>query len=419
MKNLLERYKMLSNNQAGYAWLRNLCLLLLFIATVYLVLHLEIKREIFGEMRQIEFIHTGKLKLVKLNIEQVSDINQILGEVEKLENEDQKIYSEIEELGIALDTTFQDTLKSLKHRMRRQSMRNTMDILAYKREDLENIRLNHLQLLKKYYENAFPQMDENYRDMDLIPMLFSMKASDLKLFLPKFYIKQKSVFYLYGNWLYLEIVFWCLFGVLCNLIYSTTNSLTLRRFEKNEIYFQVGKLFYTPICVIIIYSCYNILLSNGEGKPVEISEGAIAISFLLGFYSGRMMAMLNKLKEIVLPFAQENEKSNPPLFDLSGTLKIGLEQDGKLLNLLPDLELQLMKDGSLVASAKPDAKGMYKFDDLAQGDYILTSTMLSLNQKNYSVKESHVCIQDKDLIMDLELGEGTNLEEEKPIEEGR
>jgi hypothetical protein len=77
MKNLLEKYKLMSNNQAGYSWLRRLCYFLLVSVALYMALHVEIRRNILGEIRHIEIIHTGKLKLVKLNIEQVSDVNLI------------------------------------------------------------------------------------------------------------------------------------------------------------------------------------------------------------------------------------------------------------------------------------------------------------------------------------------------------
>lgn len=126
---------------------------------------------------------------------------------------------------------------------------------------------------------------------------------DLKKILPKYPLKENSYFLLYNYWVYLEIFFWCIFGVLCNLLYSTSEYIRKKEFDSLEIFVHQAKLIYTPFCVVIIYLCYN----EVSPSPFNISNSyySISVAFLLGFFSGRMIDFLSRLKDLLLPLSTD------------------------------------------------------------------------------------------------------------------
>ncbi|MBL0257697.1 MAG: hypothetical protein IPQ03_09260 [Bacteroidetes bacterium] len=105
-----------------------------------------------------------------------------------------------------------------------------------------------------------------------------------------------------------------LFGVLANLLYHTVENLAYN-FRKTEIYVQIAKIFYTPFCVCIIYLCYNKIQSSGEIYNIQYSVYSISVSFLLGFFSGRMIDLLNRLKDILLPLGKGDPQNEAVLID--------------------------------------------------------------------------------------------------------
>lgn len=124
---------------------------------------------------------------------------------------------------------------------------------------------------------------------------------ELKVILPKYPIQLRSYFWLYQNWVYFEIIFWCIFGVLANLLYYSSETLRDGKFLRQEIYTQFAKVIYSPFCVIIIYICYNKIQSSEVEGDIQYSIYSIVISFLLGFFSGRMIELLGRLKDVFLP----------------------------------------------------------------------------------------------------------------------
>jgi len=142
--------------------------------------------------------------------------------------------------------------------------------------------VNRIQL-KKYFKNLSPA---------------SLTAS-----LDKQKIKVSSYFWLSGKWAYAEIVFWAVFGVLASLIFYVSEIAKDPKtpFKSREIPSQIAKLFYAPLVTLVLIFSYD-YFAGENAVDIEASKGLLIVSFLLGFFSGRAMDLLNRIKELLLPY---------------------------------------------------------------------------------------------------------------------
>lgn len=249
------------------------------LAIIYLLLHWI--GNLTGAMKP------GNIQVSYLNKEQILLINDIISSPS---DSPEKNYS----------IPFQDSPKNV-------NKKDSSNVY----EKSENIQINTQPIrfindsmkrksIRLIIFNGYPEMDTtDIKDIDKIIRYLPFK--ELNKILPTYPIKQKSFFWLYDNWVYLEIIFWCLFGVLANLLFHTAEYLRKKQFETTEIYVQVAKFVYSPFCVIIIYICYNEIRTKGTQYDIQYSVYSLAVSFLLGFFSGRMIDLLNRLKDILLP----------------------------------------------------------------------------------------------------------------------
>lgn len=122
-----------------------------------------------------------------------------------------------------------------------------------------------------------------------------------------------SIFWLTGNRAYIEALLWSLMGVLVSLIYyvSIANTKSLNTagtedsgsFDPAEISGQVAKMFYAPACTIVLVLGYQYMSdSNNSMIDISVNNGLIVFSFIAGFFSGRVMRFLDRLKDLILPF---------------------------------------------------------------------------------------------------------------------
>jgi len=127
-----------------------------------------------------------------------------------------------------------------------------------------------------------------------------------------------SVFWLTGNGAYFEALLWSLMGVLVSLIYyvSIANTKSLHTagnddsgsFDPAEISGQVAKMFYAPACTIVLILGYQYLTdSNNSMIDISVNNGLIVFAFISGFFSGRVMRFLDRLKELILPFGTSSQ----------------------------------------------------------------------------------------------------------------
>ncbi|MDB5014423.1 MAG: hypothetical protein JWQ25_2625 [Daejeonella sp.] len=119
----------------------------------------------------------------------------------------------------------------------------------------------------------------------------------------------KSYFWLTGPAVYFEIIFWSIFGVISSLLFSLgligKNSTTIpndpsTEFDSSEIPYQFAKILYAPICTLVIVLGYN-FFNDTNMADISSGKGVIVFAFIGGFYSSRVIALLDRLKEVVLP----------------------------------------------------------------------------------------------------------------------
>lgn len=117
---------------------------------------------------------------------------------------------------------------------------------------------------------------------------------------------KKSNFFLKDDYILLEVLLWALMGVICNSIYRLSEYIRKDQFNSKEGVVYFVKLLYAPVITLIIYLGSN-LLNADLGTQASINN-TIVLSFVLGFFSGRSIELLHKIKDILFPSIQ----GNPP-----------------------------------------------------------------------------------------------------------
>lgn len=121
----------------------------------------------------------------------------------------------------------------------------------------------------------------------------------------------KSYFWLAGPHTYFEIIFWTIFGVLTSILFYIAMAIANGTgFKPAETPGHLAKIAYSPFISLIIIFSYNYLSNPDSIVDVQASKGTLIISFLLGFYSSRAMKLLDKLKDIFLPYGDDSNKNN-------------------------------------------------------------------------------------------------------------
>ena len=206
-----------------------------------------------------------------------------------------------------------------------------------KRKQRDQVLLN---FLKNEYDG---QVQVSYlKRMD--SLLISLNNKDAKTYLNGKDIIVNNFFWFVGPRTYAEVLFWALIGVLVSLIYyvSNANRLALKvdgdddtvtgPFDTAELPGQVSKMFYAPVCALVLALGYDLLGdSNTKMTDISIGKGLLLFSFICGFFSGRVMKFLDKLKDLVLPLGSTKDTA-PPATDNNATKE-------KVANITAELQL--------------------------------------------------------------------------------
>jgi hypothetical protein len=132
-------------------------------------------------------------------------------------------------------------------------------------------------------------------------------------FLPQYKLKVDSFFWLTESKAFLEIIFWTWFGVLASLFYYVSEALSKNTFAADEEYIHWSKLLYAPITALVIYFSLNSLVGKNEVNLNNLRHGLLILSFLLGFFSGRMIELLSKIKNLFFPSQEDSaSRTSPP-----------------------------------------------------------------------------------------------------------
>ena len=80
-------------------------------------------------------------------------------------------------------------------------------------------------------------------------------------------------------------------------------------FDPSQISGQVAKMFYAPICALVLVLGYNLLNSDNKMTDISIGKGLLLFAFICGFFSGRVMKFIDRLKDLVLPVSSTSSTS--------------------------------------------------------------------------------------------------------------
>lgn len=247
---------------SGAGWLLTLCVILISVTAIYLLLH----RCYPGTDHR------------KLDTTQLANIDNILSGFSNT------------------DTVVLKTKADTAQRKKRDQM-----VFAFLRNEYDN------------------QIDEASLTR-MGTLLIGLNAKDVKLYLTSKDITVHDFFWFNGSFTYLEVLFWALVGVLVSLVYyvslaNATNSSSAGDtdtgpFDPSKISEQVAKMFYAPVCALVLVLGYNLINSDNKMTDISIGKGLLLFSFICGFFSGRVMKFIDKLKDLVLPLGADTDGSN-------------------------------------------------------------------------------------------------------------
>ncbi len=258
-----------ARNWKGAEWLLTLCLTLIFVTVIYFLLHLHYK----GTDHK------------KFDTTQLADIDNVLA-----------VYPDTVPAKLKTDTGV---------------ARNTYILSMREKRD---------QLLFTYFKNEYDNQVSEDRLKQLDNLLVGLGSKDVKSYLTTKELIVDDFFWFTGPLTYLEVLFWALFGVLISLIYyvSIANGQALKvagdadtgPFDPSEISGQVSKLFYAPVCALVLVLGYNLLSADNKMTDISLGKGLLLFSFICGFFSGRVIKFIDRLKDLVLPIGATTEAAD-------------------------------------------------------------------------------------------------------------
>lgn len=210
-------------------------------------------------------------------------------------------------------------------------------------------------------------------------------------------LRIRSYFWLVGPQVYFEIIFWTLLGVIASLIFSlgvvgrnrTTDPENANSvFDSSEIPYQFAKLWYAPIITLVIVLGYN-FFQDENIADISSSKGVIVFAFIGGFYSARLIAFLDRLKEVLLPVsstAELPEKKTAPLLIQNTTVVLQLDEasiEPEIVNELAEIgfadasvTLQNDENGEIITAERTgeDQAPSFIINSIKPGKYTVTAT---------------------------------------------
>lgn len=248
----------------------------LFVSTVYLLLHALIDDD-----------HRGKY--VQLNNNQIEVIASIYADT----------VGSIERLSI-------DSLTRI----------GQLDSL----EEVDSTRLEYLnQYLKSIgIQDTLTQENEPYFFTEIT----------------KRYYIANSYFWLKDNWIYWELLLFALLGVLCNSLYHLSENVRKGTYDKREAIVYYAKLFYAPVVTLILYLAFE--LFSGKDNSHATPVNTIVLSFVLGFFSGKAIELLDRIKNVLFPTSSDDDKTDARAeYESQGErnfMKSGIEKQEEIIN---------------------------------------------------------------------------------------
>lgn len=364
-------------------WFRSLILMLLSIAALYSLLHLLNVGDKYG------------YEYSALNSKQIQQLNRIYFNTDTVVAA--KSVDSLSKEAAALQKKFNDSC------LARRGLRSERAL--------------------KYIDNEFNGEIEAKQMDSIRSYLCCCMNLEAVSFLSEFRFRVKSYFWLTGPLSYVEIIFWTWFGVLCSLLFNLgvvgKNSTTSPDnpssvFDSSEIPSQAARLAYAPCCTLIIVLGYN-YFSNQNLPDIGSNKGMIVFAFVGGFYTSRLIALLDRIKDVLFPNSGKNELPENKQGALRNLLiSVGLDDTipaavrGTIS--LADLSTAtvMLKSTSgeqtyQAVNMMKDSVLLFMVDFVRQGTYTLTASWTRKEEASNLVlaAEQAVEIKDKDLVISV------------------
>ena len=369
---------------SGAGWLLTLCVLLVFIAMIYIALHLYYRG-------------TDHKKLDNM---QLLNIDNVLA-----------VYPDPDSAQLASKDAA------------------VKKVVLAKREERDHALFNFLR-------NEYDGRIDEYRLKRMDGLLISLSNKDTKAYLTGTEIIVNDFFWFVGTGTYAEVLFWALIGVLVSLIYyvSIANRQALKvagdadtgPFDPAEISGQVSKMFYAPVCALVLVLGYNLLSgSNSKMTDISIGKGLLLFSFISGFFSGRVMKFIDGLKDLVLPLSGTDNTvtdNSDKTVEKTADITIDLQLAQAMLSAPEAADIIDSGFNAAIVTLKPETGDSITLDKPAddqsseftatqvpQGKYTLHATMAFKNSAGIINLEANKDIQvtDANKVFQLDLDKAT------------
>lgn len=261
-----------------------------------------------------------------------------------------------------------------------------------------NMRLRSQRAIDYIY-NQFNDKVDSAQIAGIRLYLYSSLPVEAVSFLGNVRFRVKSYFWLVGPEVYFEIIFWSWFGVIASLLFNLSVIIRKRTddpnnpksvFDSSEIPYQVAKFFYAPLATLAIVLGYN-FFSDQNIADISSSKGVIVFAFIGGFYCSRLIAFLDRLKEVLLPVSGSADApaQNPSTAPLLQNIKLDLELDeetipAEMINDLAEggfdgatVTLQHDETGEIVTAEKPveDQASTFTVASIKPGSYTIKALL--------------------------------------------
>jgi hypothetical protein len=351
-------------------WFRTLALTLISLGILYVLLHLFTS----WKFEQVEY------EYVKLDKDQMQEINRIYFDTIAAPSKTTSVSDSSDTAHTNLQSA--NTSVSQHQNVLKQTHRNNSNycddstktgrVVCYLWNQFNNkIQPSQLNSISSYLRYASP-----------------LEATS---FLANERLQIKSYFWLTGPLVYLEIIFWSWFGVICSILFSlgvisknrTTNPLDpTTYYDSSEIPSQVAKLLYAPACTLVVVLGYN-FFNDQNLADISSSKGVLVFSFVGGYYSSRLVAFLDKLKDLLLPVSSTTDMVADPtplrnvvaqvVFGNGGTDEWSLlEKDMQSLKVV--LQEESSTQQAVALNIHQNQWPIFIFDFVKPGNYTVEAT---------------------------------------------
>lgn len=155
----------------------------------------------------------------------------------------------------------------------------------------ERVKKAMIYISSQYGDEIDPKQMANIRQY-----ISTFTPRETGIFLADYRLRLRSFFWLSGKLLYAEVVSWVIFGVLCSLLFFIGKNVGKEDgISFRAIMYQSARLLYAPFAAVILVLLYSYLKDDAT-LHVEASELIIIFGFILGFYSGTVLELMDRVR---------------------------------------------------------------------------------------------------------------------------